>query len=157
MLDHLRCPSCHWDMSESKRPRSSNCVHSGNNIDMSRSKGIELQLTCHILACREGSRLTSKWSGAFQNSKEGRPNAWQVGLLQVLSPLPISVFRSPILAVSRAYKGHKLSMIKTKPNSFSSHAVLLPDFLASLPPTTLPPHLAPKFSITISSPLSLLT
>lgn len=72
---------------------------------MSRSKGIELQLTCHILACREGSRLTSKWSGAFQNSKEGRPNACQVGLLQVLSPLPISVFRSPILAVFSSLQG----------------------------------------------------
>lgn len=45
--------------------------------------------------------------------------------LQVLSPLPISVFRSPILAVSRAYEGHKLSMVKTKPNTFSSYLALL--------------------------------
>ena len=52
-------------------------------------KGIELQLTCHILACREGSRLTSKWSGAFQNSKEGRPNAWQVSAPSPLHSDPV--------------------------------------------------------------------
>lgn len=76
--------------------------------------------------------------------------------LQVLSPLPISVFRSPILAVSRAYEGHKLTMVKTKPNT-SSYLALLSDFLTSLYPTILPFHLAPNFSITIGSPLSLLT
>lgn len=43
-----------------------------------------------------------------------------------------------ILAVSRAYRGHKLSMPKTKPNTFSPHLSLLADFLTLHHPTPQP-------------------
>lgn len=46
-------------------------------------------------------------------------------------------------------------MTKTKPNTFSPHLALLPDFLTSHHPATLPFSLAPNLSIAISSPLSL--
>lgn len=60
-----------------------------------------------------------------------------------------------ILAVSRAYRGHTLSMTKTKPNTFSPYLALLPGFLTLRHPTILPLNLAPNHRIPINCPLVL--
>ena len=93
--------------------------------------------------------MASKRSGAFEKSKEEGTRVWEEGLpsgpLPPCPSPPLSLL-TPILAVSRAYKGHKLSMTKTKPNTFSPYLALLPDFLTLHHPTIRPFSLAPNLS-----------